>query len=47
VQKKLSRSVKLEMAVMTLVFLISGFLAYVPTPPVPQRAPTTMTGSSQ
>jgi len=47
VQKKLSRSVKLEMAVMTLVFLISGFLAYVPTPPVSQRAPTTMTGSSQ
>jgi len=46
VQKKLSRSVKLEMAVITLVFLISGFLAYVPTPPV-ERAPTTMTGSSR
>lgn len=37
-QRKLSRSVKLEMAIMTIVIMISGFLAYVPTPPVPQSA---------
>ena len=41
-QRKLSRSVKLEIAIMTLVILLSGFLAYEPTPPVPQTAlPTT------
>jgi copper transport protein len=32
-QRKLSRSVKLELAIITLVIMISGFLAYVPTPP--------------
>jgi copper transport protein len=35
-QRKLSKSVKLELAVITLVIMISGFLAYVPTPPSPQ-----------
>jgi copper transport protein len=42
-QRKLSRSVKLEIAIMTVVILISGFLAYEPTPPVTQAAlpPTT------
>lgn len=38
VQRKLSRSVKLELAIMTVVIMISGFLAYVPTPPTPQTA---------
>jgi putative copper export protein len=38
IQQKLSRSVKLELAIITLVIVISGFLAYVPTPPAPQTA---------
>lgn len=45
-QRKLTRSVKLELAVMTMVILISGFLAYVPTPPSPQAAPVTRAGVS-
>ena len=41
-QRKLSRSMKLELAIMTVVILLSGFVAYVPTPPAPQAAiPTT------
>ncbi len=42
-QRKLSRSVKLEIAIMTLVILISGFVAYTPTPPAPQAAPPSTT----
>jgi len=37
-QRKLSRSVKLELAIMTVVILLSGFVAYEPTPPAPQAA---------
>lgn len=33
---RLARSVKQEIAIVTIVILIGGFLAYVPTPPVPQ-----------
>ena len=36
--RKLARSVKQEIAIVTTVILIGGFLAYVPTPPVPQTA---------
>jgi copper transport protein len=43
--EKLSRSVKQEIVVVTLVILIGGFLAYVPTPPV-ARSATTTTGVS-
>ena len=41
-QRKLSRSVKLEMAIITVVILLSGFVAYEPTPPAPkgELAPT-------
>jgi copper transport protein len=42
-QRKLSKSVKLELAIITLVVMISGFLAYVPTPPSPQSALPTVT----
>jgi copper transport protein len=45
-QRKLSRSVKLELAVMTVVILISGFLAYVPTPPLTQSAIQSAAGVS-
>jgi len=37
-QRKLSRSVKLELAIMTVVILLSGFVAYEPTPPAPPAA---------
>ncbi len=42
-QRKMGRSVKLELAIITLVLMISGFLAYVPTPPPPQSAQTAVT----
>jgi putative copper export protein len=32
---RLSRSVKWEIAVVAVLILIGGFLAYVPTPPIP------------
>jgi len=34
--RKLTRSVKLELAIITVVVLLSGFVAYEPTPPAPQ-----------
>jgi copper transport protein len=44
--RKLSRSVKQEIMVVTVVILVGGFLAYVPTPPVVHSA-TAITGASQ
>jgi copper transport protein len=45
--KRLSRSVKMEIAVLTLIILIGGFLAYEPTPPVPKSASSATTGVRQ
>jgi len=36
--KKLARSVRVEIAVLTTIIIIGGFLAYEPTPPLPQSA---------
>ncbi len=44
---KLSRSVKQELIVVSIVILIGGFLAYVPTPPTPKSSLTVFTGRSQ
>jgi putative copper export protein len=41
---RLSRSVKQELVIVTLVILIGGFLAYVPTPPAPQSSLSALTG---
>jgi len=41
---KLARSVKQEIAVVSIVILIGGFLAYVPTPPVPTSVVPATTG---
>lgn len=43
-QRKLVRSVRLEMAIITVVVLLSGFVAYEPTPPPPQSAAPASTG---
>ena len=45
--KKLSRSVRVEVAVLTMIILIGGFLAYEPTPPIPQSAASAATGIPQ
>jgi copper transport protein len=45
--KRLSRSVKMEIAVLTMIVLIGGFLAYEPTPPLPQSATSAATGIRQ
>jgi len=45
--KRLSRSVKTEIAVLTMIILIGGFLAYEPTPPTPQSAASPATGLLQ
>jgi putative copper export protein len=45
--KKLSRSVKMEIAVLTMIILIGGFLAYEPTPPIPKSASSATTGVRQ
>jgi len=45
--KKLSRSVKMEIAVLTMIILIGGFLAYEPTPPIPKSASSVTTGVRQ
>jgi putative copper export protein len=45
--RKLARSVKSEIAIVSIVILIGGFLAYVPTPPLPQPVPSAPTGASQ
>jgi copper transport protein len=44
---RLSRSVSREIVIVTLVILIGGFLAYVPTPPSPQSSLSVSTGRSQ
>jgi putative copper export protein len=44
---RLARSVRQELIVVTAVILIGGFLAYVPTPPIPQSSPSALTGQSQ
>jgi copper transport protein len=36
--RKMTRSVKLELAIITVVLLLSGFVAYEPTPPASQHA---------
>lgn len=45
--KTLSRSVKQEIAVVTVVIIIGGFLAYTPTPPAPQSAMSATTEISR
>ncbi|HMI56547.1 MAG TPA: CopD family protein [Gemmatimonadaceae bacterium] len=44
---KLSRSMKLEIAVLTMIVLIGGFLSYEPTPPLPHSASAAAPGNSQ
>ena len=44
---RLSRSVKTEVAVVIVVILLGGFLAYTPTPPKPQSLLSAFTGRSQ
>ena len=43
---RLSRSVRQELVIVTVVVLIGGFLAYVPTPPIPQSSLSALTGRS-
>jgi copper transport protein len=43
---KLQRSAKQEIAIVAIVILIGGFLAYVPTPPIPQSASTAPAGAT-
>lgn len=45
--RKLSRSVRQELVIVTLVILIGGFLAYVPTPPSPRSSFFVFTGRVQ
>jgi copper transport protein len=45
--RRLNRSVSQELVIVTLVILIGGFLAYVPTPPSPQSLRPILTGGSQ
>jgi copper transport protein len=45
--RRLRRSVSQELVIVTLVILIGGFLAYVPTPPSPQSSLPLVTGRSQ
>jgi putative copper export protein len=40
---RLSRSVRQELVIVTIVILIGGFLAYVPTPPAPQSSLSALT----
>jgi len=44
---RLARSVRQEIALIMILILIGGFLAYVPTPPVSQSATTGQVGSPQ
>jgi copper transport protein len=44
---RLTRSVRQELVVVTIVILIGGFLAYVPTPPTPHFLVNAVTGPSQ
>jgi copper transport protein len=45
--RRLNRSVSQELVIVTLVILIGGFLAYVPTPPSAQASLPVLTGGSQ
>jgi copper transport protein len=45
--KKLSRSVRVEVAVLTMIIVIGGFLAYEPTPTIPQSTTSATTGIPQ
>lgn len=45
--RRLNRSVSQELVIVTLLILIGGFLAYVPTPPSPQSSLPVLTGGSQ
>ena len=42
--RRLTRSVRQEIVIVTIVILIGGFLAYVPTPPAPQSSLSALTG---
>jgi putative copper export protein len=42
--RRLTRSVRQELVIVTIVILIGGFLAYVPTPPLPQSSLSAFTG---
>ena len=42
--RKLSLSVRVEVAVLTVIIVIGGFLAYEPTPMIPQSAASAATG---
>jgi putative copper export protein len=44
---KLARTVRQELIIVTIVILIGGFLAYVPTPPAPQSSLSASTGFSR
>jgi copper transport protein len=44
---KLVRSVRQEIAIVIVLILIGGFLAYVPTPPTPQSSLSVFTGRPQ
>ena len=44
---KLSRSMKLEIVVLTMIILIGGFLSYEPTPPLPHSASASAPGNPQ
>jgi copper transport protein len=44
---RLSRSVRKEIAIVTVVILIGGFLAYTPTPAAPKSSLSALTGPSQ
>jgi copper transport protein len=44
---RLSRLVRMEIVVLTMIILIGGFLAYEPTPPLPQAAASAPTGIRQ
>ena len=46
-QRKLARSVKLEMAIITVVILLSGFVAYEPTPPATAKGVQATTGVTE
>jgi putative copper export protein len=45
--RRLNRSVSQELVIVTLVILIGGFLAYVPTPLTPQSLLPVLTTGSQ
>jgi copper transport protein len=44
---RLSRSMKLEIAGLTIIILIGGFLSYEPTPPLPHSASASAPGNPQ